>query len=71
MLQVRIQAVSGENVGGYGYSREYTTERLMRDTKIAQSYEGTNQAQRTVIAGNIFRKGITQIINASAYPCLS
>jgi butyryl-CoA dehydrogenase len=41
--------------GGYGYSREYPVERLMRDAKITQIYEGTNQAQRMIIAGNILR----------------
>ncbi|SDF32186.1 acyl-CoA dehydrogenase [Sporolituus thermophilus] len=41
--------------GGYGYSREYPVERFMRDAKITQIYEGTNQAQRMVIAGNILR----------------
>ena len=41
--------------GGYGFSREYPVERLMRDAKITQIYEGTNQAQQMVIAGNILR----------------
>ncbi|MDF2930460.1 MAG: acdA 5 [Anaerospora sp.] len=41
--------------GGYGFSREYPVERLMRDAKITQIYEGTNEAQRMVIAGNILR----------------
>lgn len=41
--------------GGYGYSREYPVERFMRDAKITQIYEGTNQAQRMVIAGHILR----------------
>jgi alkylation response protein AidB-like acyl-CoA dehydrogenase len=36
--------------GGYGYTREYPVERLMRDAKITQIYEGTNQIQRLVIA---------------------
>src|SRR5881296_1166590 len=36
--------------GGYGYTREYPVERLMRDAKIMQIYEGTNQIQRVVIA---------------------
>jgi alkylation response protein AidB-like acyl-CoA dehydrogenase len=36
--------------GGYGYTREYPVERLMRDAKITQIYEGTNQIQRVVIA---------------------
>ncbi|MDU4962187.1 MAG: acyl-CoA dehydrogenase [Sporomusaceae bacterium] len=41
--------------GGYGFSREYPVERMMRDAKITQIYEGTNQAQRMVIAGNILK----------------
>jgi butyryl-CoA dehydrogenase len=41
--------------GGYGYSREYPVERLMRDAKITQIYEGTSEAMRMVIAGNILR----------------
>jgi alkylation response protein AidB-like acyl-CoA dehydrogenase len=36
--------------GGYGYTREYPVERFMRDAKITQIYEGTNQIQRTVVA---------------------
>jgi len=36
--------------GGYGYTREYPVERFMRDAKITQIYEGTNQIQRIVIA---------------------
>ncbi|MDR3593113.1 MAG: acyl-CoA dehydrogenase, partial [Negativicutes bacterium] len=39
--------------GGYGYSREYPVERMMRDAKITQIYEGTNQAMRMVVAGSI------------------
>lgn len=42
-------------MGGYGYSREYPVEKFMRDAKIMQIYEGTNQIQRLVIAGNILR----------------
>ena len=41
--------------GGYGFSREYPVERMMRDAKITQIYEGTNEAQRMVIAGNILK----------------
>ena len=37
-------------LGGYGYSREYPVERMMRDAKITQIYEGTNQVQRIVMA---------------------
>ena len=39
--------------GGNGYSREYPVEKLMRDAKILQIYEGTSQIQRVVIARNI------------------
>lgn len=43
-------------LGGYGYIKEYPVERFMRDAKITQIYEGTNQIQRVVIARNIFGK---------------
>ena len=39
--------------GGYGYIREYQIERMMRDAKITELYEGTSEVQRMVIAGNI------------------
>lgn len=41
--------------GGYGYSREYPMEKMVRDAKILQIYEGTNQIQRSVIAGTLLR----------------
>ena len=44
--------------GGYGYSREYPVEKLMRDAKIYQIFEGTNQIQRMVIAGSLSRRKI-------------
>jgi alkylation response protein AidB-like acyl-CoA dehydrogenase len=37
-------------LGGYGYISDYPVERMMRDAKITQIYEGTNQIQRVVIA---------------------
>lgn len=43
-------------LGGYGYSREYPVEKLLRDAKILQIYEGTNQVQRVVIAGQVLRR---------------
>ncbi len=50
-------AVDGVQVmGGYGYMKEYPMEKLMRDAKILQIYEGTNQIQRTVIAGQVKKK---------------
>ena len=42
-------------LGGYGYTREFPVERMMRDAKITQIYEGTNQIQRMVMARQILR----------------
>lgn len=39
--------------GGYGYIRDYPAERFMRDAKIIEVYEGTNEAQRMVISANL------------------
>ncbi|WP_312524475.1 acyl-CoA dehydrogenase family protein [Anaerospora sp.] len=50
-MKVTTDAV--QVLGGYGYSQEYPTEKYMRDAKIMQIYEGTNQIQRLVIANNI------------------
>lgn len=41
--------------GGYGYTREYPIERMMRDAKITEIYEGTSEVQRMVIAGQLFK----------------
>lgn len=50
-MQVTTNAV--QVMGGYGYSREYPVEKLMRDAKLWQIFEGTNQIQRMVIAGEM------------------
>ena len=42
--------------GGYGYIKEYGVERMMRDAKITEIYEGTSEVQRMVIAGKTFKK---------------
>jgi butyryl-CoA dehydrogenase len=42
--------------GGYGYCKDYPIEKYMRDAKITQIYEGTNQIQRLVIARNLLRE---------------
>jgi alkylation response protein AidB-like acyl-CoA dehydrogenase len=47
-MKVTTDAV--QILGGYGYVKEYPVERMMRDAKITQIYEGTNQIQRVVIA---------------------
>lgn len=52
-MEVTTDAV--QVLGGYGYSREYPVEKLMRDAKAFQILEGTNQIQRMVIAGNLVR----------------
>lgn len=41
--------------GGYGYTREYPVERMMRDAKITEIYEGTSEVQRMVISGKLFK----------------
>jgi len=52
-MDVTTKAV--QLLGGYGYIREYPVERMMRDAKITEIYEGTSQVQRMVIAGSLFR----------------
>ena len=47
-MEVTTEAV--QVLGGYGYIKEYPVERMMRDAKITQLYEGTNEIQRLVIA---------------------
>ncbi len=42
--------------GGYGYTREYPVERMMRDAKITEIYEGTSEVQKMVISGALLRK---------------
>jgi len=42
-------------LGGYGYMKEYPAERMMRDAKITQIYEGTNQIQRLVVARDLLK----------------
>ena len=46
--------------GGYGYMKEYPVEKLMRDAKITQIYEGTNQIQRSVIASSLMKEGLSK-----------
>jgi alkylation response protein AidB-like acyl-CoA dehydrogenase len=52
-MQVTTDAV--QLLGGYGYTSDFPVERMMRDAKITQIYEGTNQIQRMVIARQLLR----------------
>lgn len=55
-----LQKVTSDAVqiyGGYGYSKEYPVEKLMRDAKIFQIYEGTSQIQRVIIARELLSRG--------------
>ena len=52
-MQVTTDAV--QVFGGYGFTRDYPVERYMRDAKITQIYEGTNQVQQMIISGSILR----------------
>jgi len=56
-MKVTTDAV--QILGGVGYTREYPVERMMRDAKATQIYEGTNQVQRIIVARDIFRKFMT------------
>lgn len=53
-MKVTIDAV--QVMGGYGYMKEYPVEKMMRDAKITQIYEGTNQIQRNVIALELIKQ---------------
>lgn len=53
-MEVTTDAV--QVLGGYGYMKEYPVEKMMRDAKITQIYEGTNQIQRLVIASNLLKE---------------
>jgi len=52
-MEVTTDAV--QVFGGYGYIREYPVEKLFRDAKITQIYEGTNQIQKIVVAQQILK----------------
>lgn len=53
-MEVTTEAV--QIFGGYGYTREYPVERMMRDAKITQIYEGTNEIQRLVISNYLLKE---------------
>ena len=55
-IAMKVTTDAVQVLGGYGYMREYPVEKLMRDAKITQIYEGTNQIQRGVIAANLIKE---------------
>jgi alkylation response protein AidB-like acyl-CoA dehydrogenase len=52
-MAITVDAI--QLLGGYGYTKEFPVERFMRDAKITQIYEGTNQVQRSVIARELLK----------------
>ncbi len=57
-MRVTIDAV--QIFGGYGYMKDYPIEKMMRDAKITQIYEGTNQIQRNIIALNLVKESVSK-----------
>jgi alkylation response protein AidB-like acyl-CoA dehydrogenase len=53
-------------LGGYGYLEEYPVERMLRDAKVTQIYEGTNQIQRLVIARELLREHRVSLLSGAA-----
>jgi len=56
-MKVTVDAL--QIMGGYGYMKEYPLEKMMRDAKITQIYEGTNQIMRNIIALDMIKRGVT------------
>jgi alkylation response protein AidB-like acyl-CoA dehydrogenase len=59
-MEVTTEAV--QILGGYGYMKEYPVERMMRDAKITQIYEGTQEIQRLVIAREMVREARSSLL---------
>ena len=55
-LAMRMATEAVQLFGGYGYCKDYRVERLMRDAKITQIWEGTNQVHRQLIGRSFLRK---------------
>jgi alkylation response protein AidB-like acyl-CoA dehydrogenase len=55
-VAMRVTTDAVQVLGGYGYMKEYPVEKMMRDAKITQIYEGTNQIQRNVIALELIKE---------------
>jgi len=57
-ISMKVTTDAVQVLGGYGYMREYPAEKYMRDAKITQIYEGTNQIQRNVIAAHLIKESL-------------
>ena len=55
-MAMRVTTAAVQVMGGYGYMKEYPVEEMMRDAKIMQIYEGTNQIQRNIIARHLIKE---------------
>jgi alkylation response protein AidB-like acyl-CoA dehydrogenase len=55
-IAVNVTSMALQIFGGYGYLRNYPVEKMMRDAKITQIYEGTNEIQRSIIALNLIKE---------------
>jgi len=59
-VAMRVTTDAVQILGGYGYMKDYPAEKLMRDAKITQIYEGTNQIQRLVIATSLIKELVSK-----------
>ena len=54
-VAVEVTRGAVQMLGGYGYSREYPVERMYRDAKITEIYEGTSEAMKMIVGGGLLR----------------
>lgn len=59
-MAMKVTTDAVQILGGYGYMKEYPAEKMMRDAKITQIYEGTNQIQRNVIAAGLIKEAASR-----------
>jgi butyryl-CoA dehydrogenase len=57
-MAMKVTTDAVQILGGYGYMRDYPAEKYLRDAKITQIYEGTNQVQRNVIAAHLIKESL-------------
>jgi alkylation response protein AidB-like acyl-CoA dehydrogenase len=57
-MAIKVTSDAIQIFGGYGFMKEYPLEKMMRDAKITQIYEGTNQILRNIIALDMIKRGV-------------